>query len=204
MQAAHEHSSERPPCLLPPAKFCWTTAESAATLPSRLGIQIPTFIDMDSYSTIRLLALVSSGLVAGAMAAHTVVLGTILTWLLHERRPQELHTLLDGYRKRYLARIIAYWVLFGFHFLAISVFAVAASLAGRGGSQAIAAAVIGAPLWVGIHLATFGRLEAKAMATPEALTEPERARFVRFNGVLHVFYALCLCASFVLVALTPA
>ena len=159
---------------------------------------------MDSYSTIRLLALVGSGLVAGAMAAHTVVLGTILTWLLDERRPQELHTLLDGYRKRYLARVVVYWAVFGFHFLAISAFALVAWQAGRGASLAIAAAVVGAPLWVGIHLATFGRLEAKAMSNPEALTEPERARFVRYNGVLHVFYALCLCASFILVALTPA
>jgi len=159
---------------------------------------------MDTYSTIRLLALVGSGLVAGAMAAHTVVLGTILTWLLDERRPKELHTLLEGYRKRYLARIVIYWAVFGFHFLAISVFAVVATLAGRGSSLAIAAAVVGAPLWVGVHLMTFGRLEAKAMATPEALTESERARFVRWNGVLHVFYAICLCASFVLIALSPA
>ena len=161
-------------------------------------------MDMDLYSTLRLLALIASGLVAGAMAAHTVVLGTILTWLLDEHRPQQLHALLDGYRKRYLARVIGYWAVFGVHFLAIIAFAVVAWLAGRGSSLAIAAAVIGAPLWVGIHLLTFGRLEAKAMATPEALTEPERARFVRYNGVLHVFYALCLCASFVLVALTPA
>jgi hypothetical protein len=159
---------------------------------------------MNWYSTIRLLALVSSGLVAGAMAAHTVVLGTILTWLLDERRPQELHTLLDGYRKRYFARVIVYWAAFGFHFLAISVFAVVALLAGRGSSLAIAAAIIGAPLWVGIHLATFGRLEAKAMATPGMLTEFERARFVRYNGVLHVLYAFCLGVAFVLVALTPA
>ncbi len=159
---------------------------------------------MDYYSTIRLLALLGSGLVAGAMAAHTVVLGTILTWLLDERRPQELHILLDGYKKRYPARMMAYWVVFGFHFLAIGAFAFVASRTGRGSPMAIAAAVIGAPLWVGIHLATFGRLEAKAMNTPEALTEPEQARFVRYNGVLHVFDALCLFASFVLVALTPA
>ena len=159
---------------------------------------------MALYSTIRLLALVGSGLVAGAMAAHTVVLGTILTWLLDAHRPRELHTLLDGYRKRYLARIAIYWAVFGFHFLAISLFAVVALQAGRGASLAVAAAVVGAPLWVGIHVATFCRLEAKAMATPEALTEPERARFVRYNGVLHVFYALCLCVAFVLVALTPA
>lgn len=159
---------------------------------------------MALYSTIRLLALIGSGLVAGAMAAHTVVLGTILTWLLDERRPGELHALLDGYRKRYPVRIVAYWAVFGFHFLAISLFMVVALLAGRGAPLAVAAAVVGGPLWVGIHLATFGRLEAKAMTTPEALTEPERARFVRYNGVLHVLYALCLCAAFVLVALTPA
>lgn len=159
---------------------------------------------MDTYSTIRLFALVGSGLVAGAMAAHTVVLGTILTWLLDERRPKELHTLLDGYGKRYPGRIRLYWAVFGLHFLAISVFAVVAWQSGRGSSLAIAAAVVGAPLWVGVHLATFGRLEAKAMTTPEALTESERVRFVRYNGVLHCFYALCLCASFVLVALTPA
>ena len=156
------------------------------------------------YSTIRLLALVCSGLVAGAMFAHTVVLGTILTWLLDERRPKELHTLLDGYKRRYLTRIIAYWAVFGVHFLAILAFAVVALLDGRGSLLAIAAAVIGAPLWVGIHLATFGRLEAKAMATPMALTEAERGRFVRYNGLLHVFYAFCLCASFILIALTPA
>lgn len=161
-------------------------------------------MDVTAYSTIRLLALVGAGLVAGAMAAHTVVLGTILTWLLDERRPQELHALLEGYRKRYLARVVAYWVVFGFHFLAISAFAVVACLAERGSALAVAAAVIGAPLWVGVHLVTFGRLEAKAMASPAALTEAERVRFVRYNGVLHVFYALCLCASFVLVALTPA
>ena len=161
-------------------------------------------MDMTLYSTIRLLALVCSGLVAGAMFAHTVVLGTILTWLLDERRPKELHTLLDGYKRRYLTRIIAYWAVFGVHFLAILAFAVVALLDGRGSLLAIAAAVIGAPLWVGIHQATFGRLEAKAMATPMALTEAERGRFVRYNGLLHVFYAFCLCASFILIALTPA
>ncbi len=159
---------------------------------------------MGIYSTIRLLALVGSGVVAGAMAAHTAVLGTLLTWLLEEGRPRELHTLLDGYRKRYPARIIAYWAVFGFHFVAISLFAVVALQTGRGASLALAAAVIGAPLWVGIHLATFARLEAKAMSTPEALSEPERARFVRYNGALHIFYALCLCTAFVLVGLTPA
>jgi len=161
------------------------------------------FTDMSLYSTIRLLALVGSGLVAGAMAAHTVVLGTILTWLIDERRPAELHSLLDGYRKRYLTRIVVYWAVFAFHFLSISLFAVVALLAGRGASLALTAAVIGAPLWLAIHLATFGRLEAKAMATPAALTETERMRFVRYNGVLHVFYALCLGTAFVLVALTP-
>ncbi len=160
-------------------------------------------MDMTLYSTIRLLALVGSGLVAGAMAAHTVVLGTILTWLLNERRPQELHTLLDGYRKRYLARIMVYWAVFGVHFLAISGFAIVALRDGHGTWLAIAAAAIGGPLWVGIHLSTFGRLEAKAMTTPEALTEAERARFVRYNGALHVFYAFCLCVSFILIALTP-
>ena len=42
------------------------------------------------------------------------------------------------------------------------------------------------------------------MATPGALTEAERGRFVRYNGLLHVFYAFCLSASFILIALTPA
>lgn len=149
---------------------------------------------MDWLARIWFLALLSTGIAAGAMTGHALLLGRFLAWFFRSGRTE---IFLDTYpvflRERKPERFFDH--LFTIPLIVTAAFSVALFFAGR--TYPLALAALGLQgLFVAVFLGTgFGTLERKIFTRGD--THPENTkRFLALNGPVTALSALLLVASF--------
>lgn len=142
-------------------------------------------------------AAVTTGLVAGFMLSHALLLGRYLDWLLASGRAK---VLADTYpvfaRSAGSAWLDAYYAVAGLQILAALAFAVVSIVTRRHG---VAGVIVGAAavLWPVMHYASgFGALEAAVLRSTVEVPGDVAARFIRWNGPIHFFHAATLGTAF--------
>ena len=140
-------------------------------------------------------ATVLTGLVAGFMLGHALVLGRFVEWLLTAGAPA--HGLLYPAFRATSGRggLTAFYAVCGLQVISVVAFLVLALASGRARGAAALAAAAGV-LWLVAHSASgFGALERKVvMATGEVPVDVSES-FLRLNIPIHLFHAATLTAA---------
>jgi hypothetical protein len=140
-------------------------------------------------------AAVLTGVVAGFMLGHALVLGRFVEWLVTSGSG-ELALAYPGFRAGAgRVSLTAFYAVCGLEVLSVVAFLAAALVTRRQAALAALAAAAGA-LWLVVHYASgFGALEAMVLG---GAVEPPRivaARFVRVNTPIHLFHAAMLVTA---------
>jgi hypothetical protein len=141
-------------------------------------------------------ALATTGIVAGFMLSHALLLGRYLDWLLTSGRAR---LLADTYpvfaRSDGKSGLTAFYAVAGLQVLSGIAFLVVSALARR---QAATGAIVGvaAVLWPVVHYASgFGALEAQVLRSTSEVPPDVASAFVRWNGPIHIVHAATLTAA---------
>lgn len=140
------------------------------------------------------LAAVLTGIVAGFMLGHALILARFVDWLLLAGAP----TLSQAYPAfRATAGqtgLDAFYAVAGLQLVGTSAFLLVALMAGRHRTAALVAGVAGA-LWIAVHYASgFGALEASVVRAADVPREVV-GRFVDWNTPIHFFHAATLTVA---------
>ncbi|OGK96574.1 MAG: hypothetical protein A3E31_17095 [Candidatus Rokubacteria bacterium RIFCSPHIGHO2_12_FULL_73_22] len=134
-----------------------------------------------------LAASVLTGVVAGFMLGHALILARFLDWLLASGLLARTYPVFRGSAGR--AGLDAYYAVAGLQVLAVLAFAAVALAARRHRAAAVVAAVAGA-LWVVVHYASgFGALEAAVLQGAAEAPAEVAARFRAWNAPIHLVHA---------------
>ena len=136
-----------------------------------------------------------TGLVAGFMLGHALILAQFLDWLLLSDAPA-LSQAYPAFRSTAGgAGLDAYYAFAGLQVLGTSAFLVVALAARRHRTAALVAGVAGA-LWIAVHYASgFGALEAGVLRGPADAPRDVVGRFVGWNTPIHFFHAATLTVA---------
>ncbi len=152
-----------------------------------------------------IVASILTGLVAGAMLGHALLLGRFVEWLLTSSPPA-----LPGAYVVFRAAagrpwLLAFYAVCGLQVLSVVAFLGAALVTRREASPAAVAAAAGT-LWLVVHYASgFGGLEARVLGSGTELPRSLIARFVRWNTPVHFFHAAMLTTALgALLSVPPA
>ena len=142
-----------------------------------------------------LAACVLTGVVAGFMLGHALVLGRFVEWLARSGSA-ELALAYPGFQADAgRASLTAFYALCGLEVIADVAFLAAALVTRRQAGLATLAAAAGA-LWLVVHYASgFGALESRVLG---ATVQPPRlvvARFAQLNTPIHLFHAAMLVTA---------
>ena len=141
------------------------------------------------------LAALLTGVVAGFMLGHALILARFIDWLLLSSptavgraypafRATAGHTGLD-----------AFYAVVGLQLAGTSAFLLVALMAGRHRTAALVAGVAGA-LWIAVHYASgFGALEARVVQSAADVPHEVVGRFVGWNTPIHFFHAATLTVA---------
>jgi hypothetical protein len=165
----------------------------------------PTFSGRDPlYWAAWLLAAGFTGIVAGLMLGHALLLAPFLDWLLAAGRPElfaQTYPRFRGAEGR--AGLGAYYLVVALQVIAAAVFTGVALVRRRHRVAAVIAGAAGAG-WVLIHYASgFGALEAQVVrGEPEPLPGVV-PRFVAWNTPIHYVHALALTVALAALLTVP-
>ena len=149
-------------------------------------------------------AVAATGIVAGFMLGHALLLGPYVDWLLIAGRAR---VLADTYpvfaRSAGRGWLAAYYAVAGLQVLAGVAFAVVSvSSRQRAGTGALIG--VGAVLWPVVHYASgFGALEAQVLRSTVEAPRAVAETFVRWNGAVHGFHAATLGTVLALLLSVP-
>ncbi len=141
------------------------------------------------------LATVLTGLVAGFMLGHALVLGRFVEWLLTAGAPA--HGLLYPAFRATSGRggLTVFYAVCGLQVISVVLFLGLALASGRARGAATLAAAAGV-LWLVAHYASgFGALEAKVVRATGAVDPDIAASFLRLNVPIHFFHAAALTTA---------
>lgn len=147
------------------------------------------------YWTSWCLAVLFTGVVAGFMLGHALILAPFLDWMLASGTPalSRAYPAFRGSAGR--AGLGAYYAVAGLQVAATSVFLLLSLATRRRRGAALLAGVAGA-LWVAVHYASgFGALEADVLQSTREITPEVAARFVGWNVPIHLFHAVTLAVA---------
>jgi len=145
-----------------------------------------------------------TGIVAGFMLGHALILAPFLDWLLAAETPGLLARTYPVYRSSTgRVGLQVYYAVAALQGLSVLGFAVAALAAGRHRLQAVAAALAGLA-WIVVHYASgFGALEAAVLGSAQEASAEIQARFLAWNAPIHVVHAAALAVALVVLLTVP-
>ena len=140
------------------------------------------------------LAAVLTGIVAGFMLGHALILARFIDWLLLAGAPA-LSQAYPAFRATAgRTGLDAFYAVAGLQLVGTSAFLLVALMTGRHRAAALVAGVAGA-LWIGVHYASgFGALEASVARAADVPREVV-GRFVDWNAPIHFFHAATLTVA---------
>ena len=141
------------------------------------------------------LAVLFTGIVAGFMLGHALILAQFLDWMLASGTPalSRAYPAFRGSAGR--AGLAAYYAVAGLQVAATSVFLLLSLVMHRHRGAALVAGVAGA-LWIAVHYASgFGALEAGVLRSTQEIPHGVAERFVSWNVSIHLFHAAILAVA---------
>ena len=141
------------------------------------------------------LAALLTGIVAGFMLGHALLLAQFLNWLLVSGAPalSQAYPAFRGSAGR--PGLDAYYVVAGLQVLGTTAFLLVSLAARRHRTAALVAGVAGA-LWIAMHYASgFGALEASVLRGAGPVDQAAAGRFIGWNVPIHVFHAVILAVA---------
>jgi glucan phosphoethanolaminetransferase (alkaline phosphatase superfamily) len=141
------------------------------------------------------LAAILTGIVAGFMLGHALILARFLDWLLLSGTPalSQAYASFRGSAGR--SGLDAYYAVAGVQVFGTSAFLLVALAARRHRAAALVAGVTGA-LWIAVHYASgFGALEASVVRSATSVPREVADRFVGWNMPIHYFHAATLTVA---------
>jgi hypothetical protein len=148
-----------------------------------------------------LVASALTGVVAGFMLGHALILARFLDWLHASGLLARTYPVFRGSSGR--AGLEAYYAVAGLQVLAVLAFAAVALAARRHRAAAVVAGVAGV-LWIVVHYASgFGALEAAVLQSAAEAPAEVAARFRAWNAPLHLVHAGSLAAALVALLSVP-
>ena len=141
------------------------------------------------------LAALLTGIVAGFMLGHALILARFVDWLLLSGAPALGQAYPSFRASAGRSGLDAYYAVAGLQVLGTSVFLLVALAAGRHRTAALVAGVAGA-LWIAVHYASgFGALEALVVRSAADVPREVVGRFVGWNAPIHFFHAVTLTVA---------
>ncbi len=141
------------------------------------------------------LAALLTGVVAGFMLGHALILARFVDWLLLSGAPALVQTYPSFRASTGRSGLDAYYAVAGLQVLGTSAFLLVALAAGRHRTAALVAGVAGA-LWIAVHYASgFGALEALVVRSAADVPREVVGRFVGWNAPIHFFHAVTLTVA---------
>lgn len=141
------------------------------------------------------LAAVLTGIVAGFMLGHALILARFVDWLLLAGAPalSQAYPAFQATAGR--TGLDAFYAVAGLQLVGTSAFLLVALIAGRHRTAALVAGVAGT-LWIAVHYASgFGALEASVVRSAADVPREVVGRFVDWNTPIHVFHAATLTVA---------
>ena len=137
-----------------------------------------------------------TGVVAGFMLGHALILAPFLDWLLAHRGGELLNRSYAEFRAAAgRAGLDVYYAVAGLQVLASVVFATVALITRRQRGLAVLAGAAGVA-WALIHYASgFGALEAAVVRTPTPVPAELVRQFIVWNRPIHLVHAAALGVS---------
>ena len=136
-----------------------------------------------------------TGIVAGFMLGHALILARFIDWLLLSGTPP-LGQAYPAFRASAgRGGLDGYYAVAGLQVVGTSAFLIVALAARRHRAAALVAGLAGA-LWVAVHYASgFGTLEASVVRAAGELPREIAGRFVEWNVPIHLFHAGTLAVA---------
>jgi hypothetical protein len=141
------------------------------------------------------LAALLTGVVAGFMLGHALILARFVDWMLLSGAPA-LSQAYPAFRATAgRPGLDAFYAVAGLQLVGTSAFLLVALMAGRHRTAALVAGVAGA-LWIAVHYASgFGALEARVVQSATDVPREVAGRFVGWNTPIHFFHAATLTVA---------
>jgi hypothetical protein len=142
-----------------------------------------------------LVASVTTGLVAGFMLGHALILGRFLDWLLVSD-PRLLASTYPAFASSAgRGGLTMFYAICGLQVIA-ALALLALALVARRHRLAAAVAALAAVLWPTVHYASgFGALEAMVLRTTTPVSPEVASRFLAWNAPVHAIHAVLLVAG---------
>jgi len=141
------------------------------------------------------LATFLTGIVAGFMLGHALILARFLDWLVLSGTLALSQAYPSFRRSTGRSGLDAYYALAGLQVAGTSAFLLVSLAARRHRAAALVAGVAGA-LWIVVHYASgFGALEASVLRSASKVPREVASRFVGWNVPIHVFHAATLAVA---------
>jgi len=141
------------------------------------------------------LAALLTGLVAGFMLGHALILARFLDWLLLANAPAVGRAYPAFRATAGRTGLDAFYAIAGLQLVGTSAFLLVALMAGRHRMAALVAGMAGA-LWIAVHYASgFGALEARVVQSAADVPREVAGRFVGWNTPIHFFHAATLTVA---------
>jgi hypothetical protein len=141
-------------------------------------------------------ATATTGIVAGFMLGHALVLGRFLDWMLTSGRARLLAETYPAFRESSgKLGLDLFYAVAGLQIIAAICFAIISRAAGR---RVVLGIVIGitAVLWPLVHYGSgFGFLEASVYRSATPVAPNVAGEFVAWNGPIHIFHAATLIVA---------
>jgi len=147
------------------------------------------------YWTSWFLAVLFTGIVAGFMLGHALILAQFLDWMLASGTPAlgRAYPAFRGSAGR--SGLAAYYAVAGLQLVSTTAFLVVSLMTRRHRGAALVAGVAGA-LWVAAHYVSgFGALEADVLQSTREMAPGVVVRFVRWNVPIHFVHAVTLAVA---------
>lgn len=150
-----------------------------------------------------LLATVTTGLVAGLMLGHALILGRLLDWMLVSD-PRMLAATYPVFAKSAgQGGLTAFYAICGLQVVA-AVVLLGLALITRRHRLAATVAALAAVLWPTVHYASgFGAVEAVVLRGTAPVPPETAAQFLGWNAPLHAFHAVLLVVGLIALLAMP-
>jgi hypothetical protein len=141
------------------------------------------------------LAALLTGVVAGFMLGHALILARFIDWLLLSSAPAVGRAYPAFRATAGQPGLDAFYAVVGLQLVGTSAFLFVALMAGRHRTAALVAGVAGA-LWIAVHYGSgFGALEARVVQSAADVPNEVVGRFVGWNTPIHFFHAATLTVA---------
>ena len=136
-----------------------------------------------------------TGIVAGFMLGHALILARFIDWLLLSGTPSLGQAYAAFRASAGRAGLAGYYAVAGLQVIGTSAFLIVSLAARRHRTAALVAGLAGA-LWVAVHYASgFGALESSVVRAAGEIPREVAGRFVEWDVPIHLFHAGSLAVA---------